>query len=223
MPKTIKNEETGEDEVVYSKEELDAQRDEATQEYIDAHPDQAEKVTELEANLVKAQEDLAKANDKSGNFSNLRKLKEDAEKALADFKKDTDTKIEGIRTDMSNTALEAAIKGLAGEDVELAKKVRFHFSETLKAVSSKNTEEFTKKVQQAYLLAAGREVSPGQMSGAIYGSGGAGPGAGFQSGAGAGAKGKPIDPRVVEMGKKYLGLTDDDFKKYDKQDFSHTK
>lgn len=223
MPKIIKNEENGTEETVYTAEELETQKNEALEQYKADHPDQADRITELQSELETAQKALEDGGPSGSNFKILRQKVETLTGEITKVKNDAIAEINKVRIDMSSTALDVAIKGLAGEDAELAKKVKLHFNETLKSVPAANTEEFQKKLQQAYLLAAGVQPDPSALSGAIYGSGGAGPGAGGSPADGGTRKTNAIKPEVVEMGKKYFGLSEDDFKKYDKRDFSRTK
>ncbi len=188
------------------------------------HPDQGEAMTKMQEDLRIAKEALeAVGGDKGQNFIALRTKVQQMEDAIKNSKNEALAEVNKVRDEMSGAALDAAVQGLAGEDAELAKKVRFHFETTLKSVVAKDKAELTRKIQQAYLLAAGREPDPNILSGAMYGSGGAGPGAGAGGGSGGGSPRNPIKPELVEMGKKYFGLSDDDFKKFDKRDFSRTK
>lgn len=219
MPQTIKKED-GTEETVYTQEELDAERNAAVDEYKAANPVDAAEHERLKADLEKVTKELEAVGSKDRNFAQLRQAKEAVEEALRKSEEKMAAEIGKIRSEMSQTALDAAVRGLAGEDPELAKKVRFHFTETLKGVSGTTPEEFKQKIQQAYLLATGVQPNPAVLSGAMYGSGGAGPGAGSMPAA---RRGQPLKPELVDMGKRYFGLTEDDFKKYDKQDFSTTK
>lgn len=220
MSKKIKNEQ-GEEEEVFSQAELDQHKADALEEHKRANPDRSVELDAMKAELESKEAELAAIGSKDHNFELLRKQKNEIEKRIKDGEERAIAEVNKVRSEMSNTALEAAVQGLAGEDVELAKKVRFHFNETLKSVSVANTEEFKKKIQQAYLLAAGVQASPSALGGNVYGSGGAGPGAGnARPGA---RKGGAISPEIVAMGKSRFGLTDEDFKKYDVQDFSTTK
>lgn len=222
MPKVIKTTVDGveKEETVYTQEEIDAQKKTAD----DAAAAVKVEADKAAADLAQAKKDLdaaraAGGSDKDFNFRQLEERVKAAEKSAEDAK----TSAAATVVTMQNTALQAAIKGLAGEDAELAKKVEFHFNTTLKNVDGTKSEDFTKKLQQAYLLAAAGEIKPGSMNGGIYGSGGAGPGAGRPGNGGSNQTLPPIKPEVIDMGKRFLGLTEDDFKKYDKWDVSRTK
>jgi hypothetical protein len=216
----IKNDK-GEEVEVFTQAELDAQKTAALDEYKTANPDRSSELNDLKSELESKEAELLALGSKDHNFSLVRKQKEELEAKIKQGEDRALAEINKVRSDMSNTALEVAVRGLAGEDAELAKKVRFHFSETLKSVTANNSDEFTKKIQQAYLLAAGVQAAPNALGGAIYGSGGAGPGAG--AGSGQQRRGGAIKAEVLEMGKRHFGITDEDVKKYDNQNFSHTK
>lgn len=210
MPKTIKNEETGTEETVYTAEELEAQKDEAIENYKKDNPDKAAEVEKLQADLQKATEDLAKEKEKDKNFGNLRGIKEDLEKKLNDLTGSVPALVDqGIQKQHT----EGEIKKLADGDVELEKKIRLHFETTLKAVTPKNQEEVNKKIQDAYLLATGTQASG--VTSTVLGSGGA-----------SFVRSRPANTQPLSEGAKTvgnkLGLSDKDLKDYDKQDFSNT-
>lgn len=223
MPKTIKNED-GSEEEVYTADELKVQQDAAIEEFKKANPDKAGEIAQLQIDLKAAQEALASGGGPNGaNFEILRRGVEKLEKELDKVRVEADQKVSSIRDGMSDTALETAVTALAGEDAELAKKVRFHFKESLKNVKAETTEEFKNKIKNAYLLAAGAPADPNLLSGSTYGSGGSGPGPTRPGGGGGGGGGVKLKPELVDMGKRFFGLVEDDFTKYDKQDFSTTK
>lgn len=174
MPKTIKNDE-GEDEEVYTADELQAERDGAVEKYKEENPDKSDEVEKLQEDLKKATEALEKADDKGKNFNALRKAKEDAEKKVADILAGVDEKIgkvknevlEGVNKDHYNDTVAA----LAGDDEELKKKIEFHYKRLTNDPSS-TKGEITAKLKDAYTLATG-QASDG-MGASVYGSGGAG-------------------------------------------------
>ena len=226
MPQKIKVQQDGKEveQEVFSAEEVTQREAAALDQWKKDHPDQTEAMKKMEGDLALAKAALeGGGDDKSQNFSALRATVTRLEKAISDGSAAAIAEATKIRTEMGETALQAAVRGLAGEDAELAKKVQFHFKETLKAVAGNSPEEFTKKIQQAYLLAAGQEARPDVMNGGIYGSGGAGPGGSAGGGQGGGRKLAPMKPEVIDMGKRFFGLSDEDIKKYDKGDFSTTK
>lgn len=197
---------------MYTPEELETQRAEAVEAYKAEHPEDTEKVAQLEKDLAAAKEDLKKAGEKDQNFSNLRKKVEDLENEL-------DTKVDsGVQNRLVAIFLEDRVKELAGGDAELEKKIRFAIDNSLKAVEPKNREEAQKKAQDAYLIATGGPP-PGDTriggAGAVYGSGGANPPKPKD------AKGTDLSPAAKELGKK-LGLSEEDIKKHDTQNFSNT-
>lgn len=211
MPKTIKNEDTGEDEVLYSAEEIEAQKTEAIETYKKENPGNAEEVGKLQKELDDAKEALKKAGDKDQNFGQLRDKVDKLEKEMDERVK------RGVEQTVTKQTSDNAIKALAGSDTELEKKIRFHFDNSLKGVVPSTPEEANKKAQDAYLLATGQkpDIQPG--AGNAFGSSGGG---GFRQPQ---QKKSDIKPEVAALGKNKLGLTDEDIKKYDRQDFSHTE
>jgi len=146
--------ELGEDVEVFTAEEKQA----AIEEYKIQNPDKTEEITKLQTDLTKATEELAKFENKDLNFGNLRAAKEDAEKKAEGALKAVDEKIaaatknilEGVLVDHKNDGL----KALAGDDVELQKKIEFHYNRLSDPASTK--AEVTKKLTDAWVLATGK-------------------------------------------------------------------
>ena len=207
MPKKIKNDETGQEEELYTAEELEQIKADEIENYKKDHPDQTEMVDAIQKELDDAKEALEKANSKDQNFSNLRKTVDDLTKQLGEKVK------EGIQEHNSNEA----IKSMSDGDEELEKKIRLAFETTLKAVVPKTPEEAAKKVQDAYIIATGGQSGPKP------GPRGFGPGGGapprFKQGDGK----SDLKQEVKDLGKNRFGLTEEDINKYDKQDFSTTE
>jgi hypothetical protein len=212
MPKTITDPETGEEIEVYTSTELEERQNAAKEEAIEAykqeHPDNAEEIERLQKELEENKLALDKEKSKDKNFSELRKTKDELEKKLSEA-------IGGVKKEVNDEKITEAIGKLANGDEELAKKIKFHFDNTLAAVNPKNIEERNKKVQDAYLLARGAD-----------GAGAAGQGNPFSS-AGAGmpkpkVNTQPLPAHLSTVAEK-MGITAEDVKKHDKQDFSNTK
>src|SRR5438105_3456954 len=96
----------GEEKEVFTQEELDAQKNEALEQYKKDNPDKSGELTKLQEDLKKSQEDLAKANDKDTNFKNLREAKDALEKKVEDLTKSFDDKISNVKKEV----LEGVIK-----------------------------------------------------------------------------------------------------------------
>ena len=214
MPKTIKNEETGEDEELYTPEEVDAEKEKVRTEAIDNYKkENPDKTEELETTVKERDEikvELEKLKGKDMNFGNVRKIIDDLTKRLDE----KDKFIEGqIKSGLQTAAVDTAIDEMAAGDEEMKKKIKFHFDTTLAAVKITTAEELKNKLNQSYQLAGGVPANAMPGGGAM-GSGGAYPGKRKVSGS-------PLSPATKEVAKK-VGITDEDIKKYDKQDFSPT-
>lgn len=197
---------------VFTQEELEAQREVAKQEAIEAYkaenPDKTEELTALQAELAKKEEALANAANKDLNITNLRKAKEAAEKKLADFSAELDNKItsakkevlEGVMKDHYNETLSQ----LSGGDEELKKKIEFNFKRLGDVASTK--QELTKKFQDAARLSGVEERDAVNTS--VFSSGGVGR-----------LNIKTSEKKLTEdekaVGAK-LGLSAEDLKKYGK-------
>lgn len=213
MPKKITNSETGEEEEVFTADEIaereDAAKTAAIEQYKAEHPDNAEEIERLQDELKKANEDLEKEKGKDKNFSKLRDIKEDLEKKLAEA-------TGGIKQEFMIRDLDTAISNLASGDDELAEKIKFHFNNTLKAVETKNQKELLEKVRQALTLAGGNEAGAGV--GSNFGSGGIGNRRSKEAG------GEELKPEVKEVLKKMdPSITDEDIKKYGGRALSTTE
>lgn len=205
MPKEIENED-GTKETVYTQQELDDIKNQEIETYKNEHPDKTEEITKLQKELEDTKELLSKKDDKDKNFSELRTKVKELETQL-------DQKVQkGIN---ENTAT-MAIDSLSDGDDELKKKIKFHFETSLKAVEPKTPEEMSKKVQDAYMLATGTKPSGAGIPGFIIGSG-SGNQPKFKQ-----ENKSDLKPEVKDLAKK-MGLSEEDCKKFDKQDFSTTK
>lgn len=203
MSQTIKDAD-GNDIEVFSNDELEAQKQEAIEQYKAENPDKTDELTALQAELAEKEDLLAKAGDKDKNFVALRKAKEDAEKKVEDILKGVDEKLktakkeilEGVMQDHKNDTL----KVLSGGDAELEKKLEYHYKRLGDVASTK--EEITNKLKDAYVLATKQEA--GDISGTVLGSGGVGR-LNIKSNS------PKFSPEEKELGAKF-GLTDEDLK-----------
>lgn len=115
-----------------------------------------EEMEELQKQLDGKEEELTKEKDKEKNFGALRgKNKEDKEKidSLEQEIKDIKTSIEETKTKVSDEAIDMAIGKLAGDDKELAEKVKFYYKTF--SGEPKDKEEFLKRIENSYVLATG--------------------------------------------------------------------
>lgn len=210
MPKTVQID--GKDVEVYTQEEVDASRNTAVEDFKKTNPGAAENVTKLQADLTTAQEELKKLKEKDMNFGNLREIKDGLEAKITELTTQLDTK---VNAGLAQRDAEAALTALSGGDAELLKKLKLHFETTLAAVKTETPEALQEKLKQAAAL-----------SGLIVGNIPA-----FQSAGGSGFprplpqggnKAGDLKADVADMGKRRFGLSDEDIKKFDTQNFSQT-
>ncbi len=174
MSQIIKDAE-GNDVEVFTADELQEQKDIAIEEFRVQNPDKTEEIDALKAQLTTANDEVAKFKDKDLNFSNLRSQKEAAEKKATDLAAEIDTKIgvakkeilEGVMVDHYNETLGS----LAGDDVELKKKIEFQYKRLADSAATK--AEVTKKLTDAWTLATAPEGT-GALNSAVISSGGVG-------------------------------------------------
>ncbi len=219
MPQKI-TDDKGEEQEVYSAEELEAARQKTIDEFQGkVDEEQTEKLTEMEGTLDKAKTDLAEAekklegaDDKDKNIEQMREAKESLETKV----KEQQEQIEGFVDDNKKKALDAAINQLVDNDEESAKKVRYEYEKTLAGVDPKTPEEESQKLQKAFILAKEQAETPG--TGSPTTSGGGTP-------FGVNAK-KPTAGKLSEDAKvvgEKLGVSSEDIEKYDKQNFTTSK
>jgi len=202
-------------------EESQAKIDEATKESIESAA--TAKVT-AEAAATKATEDLAvlqkqiddagkgDGDDKDGdgdkNLANMRKLLDEQKTAADEASEATTARIAALEGDKVGQAISA----VAGEDEELAKKIRHNYDKTLSGVKADTAEEVSEKVANAVKLST-TVNNPNPMdiagTGAPQGNGGAHAG---------GANNKvDFNKNEVDSGKM-LGISDADREKYGSDD-----
>src|SRR3990167_9199445 len=115
MSEIIKKEDGTEIEV-FSAEELEAQKQEAIEQYKLDNPDKTEELTALQA-------ELEKLKSKDVSIAELRKQKNNAEAKIEEIVKGTDEKITKVKQEIMEGVMQDhyndTIKALAGDDEEL--------------------------------------------------------------------------------------------------------
>ena len=228
MPKNI-TDSLGVEQEMFTKEELDAQKEEtkteAVEEFKKENPDKTEELEGLQkerdeanAKLQDANDQLKGFEDKDLNFANLRKQKEDADtqktEAEARVKEIGETMDEKIKNAVGTSKKEIledvmqdhyneTVKALVGEDAEMKKKVEFHYARIADVAGTK--EEMTKKLSDAYLLATGTQA-PDALNTAVVSSGTVSP-------LNVNKESQAFSPDEKDLAGKF-GLTDDDLKKH---------
>lgn len=159
MPQTVIID--GEEKEVFTQDELEAQKNEALEQYKKDNPDKTEELTKLQKELEDAKSDLDGFKDKDMNFANLRNKISEKEDRIKNLETSIDSKIstakkeilEGVMKDHYNDTL----KNLVGEDKELLDKVEFQYKRLTDTASTK--EEISKKLSDAFTLATGGNKS----------------------------------------------------------------
>lgn len=199
--------EDGSEIQTYTEEELEAQKQEAIEQYKLENPDKTDELTALQDELREKEEELAKSKDKDQNFAGLRKAKEEAEKKLTDFTKDIDTKISNVKKEVMEGVLKDTyndnLKALAGEDAELSKKIEYHYKRLGDTASTK--DEISNKMRDAYLLATKPEGYDA-LNSSVLSTGGVGR-LNIQP------KGQKLSAEEKVLAGKF-GISDADLKKY---------
>lgn len=172
MPTKVTTED-GKEEIMYSASELEEQRQAAITDFQEKNPDKTGEVTKLTEDLNKAQEALAKFENKDLNFGELRKQKDAAEKAVKDLESKIDDKVGAVKKEILEGVTKEhyteTLNSLAGGDEELKKKIELHYKRLADPASTK--EEITKKITDAYILATGKPVDEGVLNSSIISSG----------------------------------------------------
>jgi alanyl-tRNA synthetase len=164
----------GEEKEVFTQEELEAQKEEAINQYKEENPDKSDELTKLEEELEKAKQELEGFKDKDMNFANMRNKISEKEKEAKDLKVSIDEKIntvkkeilEGVMKDHYNDTLEK----LVGNDKELKEKVELQYKRLADTASTK--VELSKKLNDAFVLATGETKE--SFDNSVFSSGSAG-------------------------------------------------
>ncbi len=172
MPTIIINDDGNEIEV-FTKEEIETQKQEALEEYKKNNPDKSSELQKLQDDLKSKEEELQGLKNKDLNFANLRNKVQDKEKEIENIKKEMDEKIGNAKKEVLDTVMKdhynSEILKLAGEDKELKDKIEFQYKRLGDLAGTK--EEISKKLQDAFVLSGGRVENDNS---AAFSSGGVG-------------------------------------------------
>jgi len=111
-----------------------------------ANPDKAE-IVKLQEELAKAKEDNKKLASKDLNFGNLRHAKEESDKKVSELTK----KLDDYILSQTQNVYDDTLGALAGEDQELKEKIEFHFKRFGDIPTDKL--EIQKRLRDAFTLA----------------------------------------------------------------------
>ena len=178
----------------YSKAELDAQAtqaadkaaEEAIAKYKEENPDKTEELTQKEEELKLKEEELSKLKEKDTNFAKLREQKDGAqamaeakaEEKIEEFEKTMEKKLEESAEATEKKVLEGVykdhyeetVKGLAGEDEELKKRIELEYKRLSDPTTNK--AEISKKLSDAWTLATKTDEDQNVLNASIISSGG---------------------------------------------------
>jgi alanyl-tRNA synthetase len=158
---------------VFTKEEIETQKQEALEEYKNNNPDKSFELQKIQDDLRAKEEELESLKGKDYNFSNLRNKVQDKEKEIEELKKSIDDKVGNVKKEILDTVMKdhynSEILKLAGEDKELRDKIEFQYKRLTDSAGTK--EEISKKLQDAFVLSGGRVEN---TNSAAFSSGGVG-------------------------------------------------
>jgi seryl-tRNA synthetase len=211
------DEQGNEVEGLLTQEDLDTKLEEeksALTEKYEAEKAQAlERVGAIEAEKKALEEKIKTAqgqgdgdggsSDKDTNLANLRKKLEETTTALDAERNANKEKFSSIENDK----IDQEIRAIAGDDEELAKKIRYNYDNVLTGFKASTNDQIKEKVANATKLSVVNLSGPDPISVAING-GSRGAPAGGRTG-----DNKGFRPNEVAIGQK-LGISDQDRAKY---------
>lgn len=165
MTQKLTDPESGAEIEVYTPEEIEEQKKAAVEEYRKTDP----AIKELSDKLKAKDEELAKLTDKDFNFKQVREQVETLKAEKAETLKKMDEKVAEIAMSIQTTAYNEIVADLAGNDEELAKKIKFNYDRLTDKAETK--EEIRKKAEEAYFLATKRTPPIDYISSAGSGAG----------------------------------------------------
>jgi hypothetical protein len=151
---------------------LEAERAEAAGRIEAERTAAQERIIALEAEKIAAQKAVDAAGggagdgDKEVNFAHLRKKLEETSAALDAERQANESRY----TALQNDKIEAQIAAVAGNDTELAKKVRFNYDNVLTGMKANTAEEIRAKALAALRLSSTVTDGPDALSIALSGS-----------------------------------------------------
>lgn len=166
-----------------------------------------DKVASLESDKEKLKEDLERlANVGQTDHPNFKILKDSLDKKDNEIKTLNES-VNVIKKQREADLLSGEIKKIVGGDEEMAKTLKHHYDETLKAMPNNTTEEISARLEAAKKLAGVSTVIDPLMGG-FGGNGGY-----FSGGSGSGSGTTDLTSNERALGQK-LGLSEEDYKKY---------
>jgi len=191
---------------VYSVDEvnqkIEAEKKAVVTEYEGKLTESQSTVTKLEADKKAIEDELAKKDPQSANYKTLKDAldKKDAEISTLSGE------IAKIKDSRASDITDKLIKTYAQGNDELAKKIKFNYSETLKAVKAETPDEIEQKLQSAVKLSLDIK-KPNPLDRVNNGS--------FLPGVESKQATSNVEfsPQEKALGSKF-GISEDDYKKY---------
>lgn len=155
----------GKEVEAFTPEELEVKKKEALDEYLKEHPDQSAEMQTAKTALEEAQKKL-KDLEGSGNDEQKKRLiaeRDEAEKKLKETTEGLVTEMKNLKDSFFGSAKEKIIKKLAGDDVELRKKIELEYDGF--AGEAKNETEIQERLTKAYTIVNGTAPAPNFMEG----------------------------------------------------------
>lgn len=184
-------------------EAKEATKQEVAQEFEDKHKEKEEELITTKEELDTAKEELEKEKGKDKNFKNLREGKEKSDDKIVELTEKVDTltksveeKVGGLEKATQEKELKTRIKGVSGEDKELADKIEFHYNKLT------GEEDAEQRFDSAVVLAVGNAQAASVLQGAVISA------AGGHS-TPTGEESKELSSELKEVAKK-SGLSDAD-------------
>lgn len=203
MPTTI-TDENGNEQEVYTAEEVEAQKQEAVQAKeieLNAQVEEAnKKVENLNFQLEEAQ--------KGGNPHQIQRLKDakaKAEEEAQSAKSEADQKFESFIQEQVKEHRDNALAVLSGGDEELRKKIEYHMDNTI-AGNPTTKGGIEDKAKKAYTLATEGQAAPSILDNITSAS--------DKGNSSTDSGGNYVETEVSKGQRKALGISDDDAKKY---------
>lgn len=210
----IKNADGTEVEVMSPEEvqkKLDEVAEAAKNERKNLEDSHSQKIATIEEKMGKLEQDKKDLEEKlnggagaGDDHPNFKVLKEALDKKETEIKALTES-MQAINKQRVDDFLKVEIKKAAGNDEEVAKKIKHHFDETLKAMPDKTSDDIAARIDAAKRLAGVADM-PNPMD--FSGQGG-----GFFPFKGGTPGAVELNDKEKDLGRK-MGLTDDDYKKY---------
>ena len=197
----------------FTKDEVESKIEETKTQLQQETKDQLEDLTSEINTLKKEKEELLGKKDfltdEDKNWANVRNMIKERDSKISTLESQITEITEGVSKKFDAKKLEDTIRSLSDGNTDIESKIRFHFDRIKPSPESekdpaKREVDFTKRIEDAYILATGGKASGGLGGPEISSEGGFVPSL-------PGKSGQKLSEGGKQVGKKF-GLTDDDLK-----------